>query len=361
MAAHPGRACRRVDSKDALAGVQEVGRVTRYFERGEGAGLRVLRDGHQDLFGRIVEEFHLSAVRGIARVSLLEHLDHHIIGGLVDKGDHDFLSVDSEIAVSALFGRGFRHFPHEVPGQDVGQFIAKLLYKGLVDVTGLGRAHVGKRVGRSADRALRQELRDDFILGRGVEFELAPGETVALVAHQGIQRDHDIVAGHVRGDMVGVGDADIGRRVGRDVRNDIVVNLSVVRVETHIDLDIGIERLEIGDRLFIDRGLRLVGVVFGPEGQFDLRALVELFRHLEGGASAGSVAAGQRKDREDGDQKDSEKSLACFHPLVPPLETPAMIFLWKMMKSTISGMEMTTTAAIIAGMFSRPNPFSRIS
>ena len=38
-----------------------------------------------------------------------------------------------------------------------------------------------------------------------------------------------------------------------------------------------------------------------------------------------------------------------------------MIFLWKIRNSTISGTEMTTTAAIIAGMFSRPKPFSRIS
>ena len=37
-----------------------------------------------------------------------------------------------------------------------------------------------------------------------------------------------------------------------------------------------------------------------------------------------------------------------------------MIFLWKMRKMMISGIEMTTTAAIIAGMFSLPNPDSRI-
>lgn len=33
----------------------------------------------------------------------------------------------------------------------------------------------------------------------------------------------------------------------------------------------------------------------------------------------------------------------------------------KIRNSAISGAEMTTTAAIIAGMFSRPKPFSRIS
>ena len=38
-----------------------------------------------------------------------------------------------------------------------------------------------------------------------------------------------------------------------------------------------------------------------------------------------------------------------------------MIFRRKIRNSTISGTEMTTTAAIMAGMFSRPKPFSRIS
>ena len=38
-----------------------------------------------------------------------------------------------------------------------------------------------------------------------------------------------------------------------------------------------------------------------------------------------------------------------------------MILLRKIRNSTISGTEITTTAAIIAGMFSRPKPFSRIS
>ena len=37
-----------------------------------------------------------------------------------------------------------------------------------------------------------------------------------------------------------------------------------------------------------------------------------------------------------------------------------MIFFLKMMKRIISGSETATTAAIIAGTFSRPNPFSRI-
>ena len=37
-----------------------------------------------------------------------------------------------------------------------------------------------------------------------------------------------------------------------------------------------------------------------------------------------------------------------------------MILLRKTRKSTISGMEITTTAAIMAGMLSRPKPCSRL-
>ena len=49
------------------------------------------------------------------------------------------------------------------------------------------------------------------------------------------------------------------------------------------------------------------------------------------------------------------------HPFVPPLDTPSMTFFLNIRNSTISGTDITTTAAIIAGTFSRPNPFSRIS
>ena len=38
-----------------------------------------------------------------------------------------------------------------------------------------------------------------------------------------------------------------------------------------------------------------------------------------------------------------------------------MIFLRKIRKRTISGTEMATTAAIMAGTFARPKPFWRIS
>ena len=88
---------------------------------------------------------------------------------------------------------------------------------------------------------------------------------------------------------------------------------------------------------------------------------VKVYPGLAG--SAGAVTGAQRQHAEEHQQRQKEgrESVSPDHPLVPPLETPAMTFLRKIRNSTISGTEMTTTAAIMAGMFSRPKPFSRIS
>ena len=49
------------------------------------------------------------------------------------------------------------------------------------------------------------------------------------------------------------------------------------------------------------------------------------------------------------------------HPLVPVLATPDIICFLKIMNKAIRGIDTHTTAAIIAGMFSLPIPFSLIS
>src|SRR5699024_980643 len=110
--------------------------------------------------------------------------------------------------------------------------------------------------------------------------------------------------------------------------------------------------------LAVDLGLVYVGIVFGPEGNLILACLVKGIGHRKGGLFALAVAAGQA---ERGGQRGRRGKKFVVHPLVPPLETPSMIFLRKARNSRISGTEMTTTAAIMAGMFSRPKPFSRIS
>ena len=159
--------------------------------------------------------------------------------------------------------------------------------------------------------------------------------------------------------MVGVGDAHVGRGIGGDVGDHVVVDLAVVGVQPQPHGDIGVQRLKIVDGLVVDIHLRLVGVVLGPERDLVLPGLVKAVRHGEGVLPAGAVAAAQRQQREQRQQRGEPHFF--HHPLVPPLETPSMTLLRNRRNSTISGTEMTTTAAIMAGIFSRPKPFSRMA
>ena len=124
-------------------------------------------------------------------------------------------------------------------------------------------------------------------------------------------------------------------------------------------MDVGIERLKVRNGLLVDLGLGLVGVVLGPEADLILPGAVKALRHDKVVIAARAVAGRERQQAQRAQQR-AEDAFPSFHPLVPPLETPAMIFLRKSRNSTISGTEITTTAAIMAGMFSRPKPFSRI-
>ena len=67
------------------------------------------------------------------------------------------------------------------------------------------------------------------------------------------------------------------------------------------------------------------------------------------------------KEKQHGSGPVVSPEVSQVYPLVPPLATPAMTLRRKIRNSRIRGTEITTTAAIIAGMFSRPKPFSRIS
>ena len=161
--------------------------------------------------------------------------------------------------------------------------------------------------------------------------------------------------------MVRIGDADVGSSVRCNVGDHIVVDPGIVGIQPDVHGDIGVELLKILDCLLIDGGLDLVGVVLGPEGDLKMPGGIEAFRQriafcaLRALRYQVTVAAGEQQSG----GKHQGKQL--FHPLVPPLATPDMIFFRKIRNSTISGREMTVTAAIMAGIFSRPKPFSRIS
>ena len=158
--------------------------------------------------------------------------------------------------------------------------------------------------------------------------------------------------------MVRIGDAYIGGGVGGNVGDHIVIDPAVVGVQPQVHGDTGVELLKVRNGLLVDIGLGNVGIVLGPEGDLIAAAFVEGFRNGEGALISCPVAAGKQRRQGQGRK---ERGNYFFHPLVPPLATPAMIFLWKTRNRIMRGREMTTTAAIMAGMFSRPKPFSRIS
>ena len=280
MGAHPGGAGSGVNRKDALARIEEVGRIAGDFKGGKCAAGNMLGYGAENTLRGVVENADSPGGVGIIRPQLPQHLDHHIVGGFIEEGNHDLLVVEKEDPVFFLRS-GIGHLPHKVPRQGLRQGVAQLFHKGLVNKACRRGAHIGHGVDRAADRALREELRDDLLPGRAVELQLASREAVSGVIRQRIQGHDDVVAGHIGRNVVRIGDADVGRRIGGDVRDDIVVYFAVVRVKAHVDIDIRIERLEIRDRLLVDLGLRLVGVVLGPESELDLLALVQLLRHRE--------------------------------------------------------------------------------
>ena len=163
--------------------------------------------------------------------------------------------------------------------------------------------------------------------------------------------------------MVRIGDADIRRGSGRDIGDDVIVDPAVIGIQLHPHMNRRIKGFKIPDRLIVDIGLRFVGVVLRPEGNRSLPLRVKLRRHFKFPRDFCAVTAGQRQRacRKRCGDKSRRHPPSVSHPFVPPLETPSMICLWKSRNNTIRGTEMTTTAAIMAGMFSLPKPFSRIS
>ena len=161
--------------------------------------------------------------------------------------------------------------------------------------------------------------------------------------------------------MVRVGNAHIWGGSRGDIGNDIVINLAVISVKPKVYRNVWVQRLEILDGFLVNRSLGFVGVVFCPEGNLIILGGIEFLRDGEGLQSTGAVTAGEHQHpcKHQGEHQPFSEQFS--HPFVPPLATPAIIFLRKIKKRIISGREITTTAAIIAGIFSRPKPFSRIS
>jgi len=206
-------------------------------------------------------------------------------------------------------------------------------------------------------QAFLQKLGHHLLLGGAVKLHSLPAQAVLGVGKQVLQGDHHVVAGDVSGNVVRVCDTDIGGSAGGNVGDHVVVDIAVVGVQPQVYGDIGIQVLELGNGLFVNISLAHIGIVFRPEGDLIGLRFVKGRRHGKGGALPAAVAACQGQAQ--GQRQNKAEKL--FHPFVPPWETPSMIFFRKAKNSRINGTEITTTAAIMAGMFSRPKPFSRIS
>ena len=159
--------------------------------------------------------------------------------------------------------------------------------------------------------------------------------------------------------MIRIGDTYIRGGTGGNIRDDIIIDIAIVRVQFECDGDIWIQAFEVLDGLFVNGGLCGVRVIFGPEGDLILARSVEGFGHFKGRQILCIAMTAGKTQRQKQEAEYTGDILS--HPLVPPLDTPDMIFLRKIRNRIIKGTEMTTTAAIMAGIFSRPKPFSRIS
>ena len=115
IGSHPGSACSGIYGEDALAGVEEVGRIAGNLKGGEGSLFRMFRNISQKLCGSVMEEQYLSLRSGVARLLLAKHLNHHIVGRFVDKGNHDLLAVHQISSVLALGGSSVGDLPDKIP------------------------------------------------------------------------------------------------------------------------------------------------------------------------------------------------------------------------------------------------------
>ena len=89
----------------------------------------------------------------ICRPTLTEHLNHHIVGGLIYEGNHDVLAIEGIYAVVVFLCGRVGYLPYEVPSKHIGQFISQLFDVILIDIAYLGGAHERQGVMRARNFA----------------------------------------------------------------------------------------------------------------------------------------------------------------------------------------------------------------
>ena len=260
-------------------------------------------DHAQKIFCRIVEDQDFPLFRGIPRVFLLEHRDHHVVRGLVDNRNHDLLPVQGKVP-RRIFCHGFlTDLKHVIPCHDLRKLISEFFHIGLIDIDRFRGTHEGNRILLSGKDALFEKLGNDLFLFHSVKLQLAAAEPVLFVVKELIQRNNHIVSGHIGGDVIGIGNADIRGGVGCDIGDDIVIDLAVIVVDPDIDMNIGIQLLEGSDRILVDPGLILIRIILCPEGQFKGSAFIQLFGNDKRRHSPRAMASAEKRTADKRRQK----------------------------------------------------------
>ena len=140
--------------------------------------------GFQKALCGVVKQQNLPFFGGISRLLLSQHLNHHVVGGFVDKRNHDLLAVDGKIARRILFHGRLGNLPHKIPGKGIGKGVAKSFHIGFVDIAGFCGAHVGNGIVMSPKGAFLQKAGNNFLRFRRVKGNLAASETVFFVCKQ---------------------------------------------------------------------------------------------------------------------------------------------------------------------------------
>jgi hypothetical protein len=94
--------------------------------------------------------------------------------------------------------------------------------------------------------------------------------------------------------MVGIGNADVRGRIGSNIGNNVLINETVIGIQLELDLDIGVDRLKIGNRFSVDALLGGVVFVFCPEGDLVIPRGIKRIGNSKGFAVLRAVTARKR-------------------------------------------------------------------
>ena len=127
----------------------------------------------------------------------------------------------------------------------------------------------------AVDHALIKKFRNDLIDAGRIKPYLRTSESVTLIRKQIIERHDRILTRDISRYVVGISDADVRRGIGRDVRDDIVIDLVVIGIELYADIDVRIQSLEVLYRLIIDICLIDIRIILRPERDIELTRCIE--------------------------------------------------------------------------------------